>query len=69
MDLAQLSMFHLIQSPKPYAVRHKHLGLPDFGVCTLLGILKNTLVRKLDLFPSSGEGVPDTYSVGSVRKS
>jgi hypothetical protein len=31
--------------------------------------LKNTTFRKLDLFPSSGEGVGDTYSVGSVRKS
>jgi hypothetical protein len=27
--------------------------------------LENTKLRKLDLFPSSGEG---TYSVGSVRQ-
>jgi hypothetical protein len=30
--------------------------------------LENTTFRKLDLFPSSGEG-GDTYSVGSLRKS
>jgi hypothetical protein len=33
------------------------------------GIQNNTTFRKLDLFPSSGEGVGDTYSVGSVIKS
>jgi hypothetical protein len=36
-------------------------------LCPSSGILKNTAFRKLDLFPSSGEGVGDTYSVGSVR--
>jgi hypothetical protein len=30
---------------------------------------KSTLFRKLDLFPSSGEGKGDIYSVGSLRKS
>jgi hypothetical protein len=30
-------------------------------------VLKRTF-RKLGLFPSSGEGVGDTYSVGSVKK-
>jgi hypothetical protein len=29
--------------------------------------LENTTFRKLDLFPSSGEG-EETYSVGSLRK-
>jgi hypothetical protein len=31
-------------------------------------IFKNIALRKLDLFPSSGEGVGDTRSVGSVRR-
>jgi hypothetical protein len=31
--------------------------------------LKNTMFRKLDLFPFSGEWGGDTYSVGSLRKS
>jgi hypothetical protein len=39
------------------------------GLCPLSGILKNTTFRKLDLFPSSIEGVGESYSVGSVRKS
>jgi hypothetical protein len=51
------------------AVRDKHLGLPDFGPCTPLGILKNTLFRKLDLISSSSQEALDTYSVGSVRNS
>jgi hypothetical protein len=34
------------------------------------GILENTTFRKLDLFPSSGEGgEKDTYSVGPLRES
>jgi hypothetical protein len=34
------------------------------------GILENMTFRKLDLFPSSGEGGgEDTYSVGPLRKS
>jgi hypothetical protein len=38
----------------------------------VLGILKNTnisMYRKLDLLPSSGEGIGDACSLGSVRKS
>jgi hypothetical protein len=31
--------------------------------------LTDTAFQKLDLFPSSDEGVGDTYSVGSIRKS
>jgi hypothetical protein len=41
-----------------------------FGLSPSSGILKtqkNTTFRKLDLFPSSGEGVGNTYSVGAVR--
>jgi hypothetical protein len=37
-----------------------------FGLCLSSGILRNTAFRKLDLFPSSGEGEGDTF--GSVRK-
>jgi hypothetical protein len=40
-----------------------------FGLCTSSDILKKTMFRKLYLFPSSGEGVGDTYSVGSVSNS
>jgi hypothetical protein len=39
-------------------------GLMAF--CLSSGILKNTALRKLDLFPSSGEGVRDTYFIWSV---
>jgi hypothetical protein len=39
-----------------------------FGIRSSSGILRNTTFRKLDLFPCSGEGVGDTYSVGSVRE-
>jgi hypothetical protein len=36
-----------------------------FGLYPSSGILENTMFRKLDLFPSSGEGGgEDTYSVG-----
>jgi hypothetical protein len=38
------------------------------GLSPSSGILKNTMFRKLDLFPSSGEGMQDTCSVGSARK-
>jgi hypothetical protein len=38
-----------------------------FGLFTSAGILENTTIRKLDLFPSSGEGGgEDTYSVGPL---
>jgi hypothetical protein len=40
-----------------------------FGLCLSPDILKNTTFRKLDLFPSSGEEVRDTYSVGSRSNS
>jgi hypothetical protein len=41
-----------------------------FGFFPSSGILKNTTFRKLDLFPSSGEGGgEDTYSVWSLRNS
>jgi hypothetical protein len=41
-----------------------------FGLCPypVFYELENTTFRKLDLFPSSGEG-GDTYSVWSIRKS
>jgi hypothetical protein len=41
----------------------------DFGLYPSSGILKtleNTTFRKMDLFPSSGEKMGDTYSVESV---
>jgi hypothetical protein len=38
-----------------------------FGLSSV--IKKNIQFRTQDLFPSSGEGIGDTYSVGSVRKS
>jgi hypothetical protein len=40
-----------------------------FGLCSRSSVLKNTVVWKLDLFPFSGKGMGDTYSVGYVRKS
>jgi hypothetical protein len=38
----------------------------DIGLLPSPGVSgsTNTTYRKLDLFPSSGEGVEDTYSVG-----
>jgi hypothetical protein len=40
------------------------------GLFPSSGILENTTFRKLDLFPSSGEGGGgDTYSVGPLKKS
>jgi hypothetical protein len=38
------------------------------GLCPSSGVVKNTAFRKLDLFPSSGEVVGDTYPVDCVRK-
>jgi hypothetical protein len=39
------------------------------GLFPSSGILENTTFRKLELFPSSGEGGgEDTYSVGPLRK-
>jgi hypothetical protein len=43
-------------------------GCSDFVHRPIFWKLENTMFRKLDLFPSSGEGV-DTYSVGSLRDS
>jgi hypothetical protein len=40
-----------------------------FGHCPSSGILKNTTFRKLDVFPSSGEGLGSTYLFESVKKS
>jgi hypothetical protein len=42
-----------------------------FGLFISSGELgsRNTTFRKPDLFPSSGEGGEDTYSVGPLRKS
>jgi hypothetical protein len=43
-----------------------------FGLCPLSGILKITREHNVFgnwMFPSSGGGGGDTYSVGSVRKS
>jgi hypothetical protein len=37
------------------------------GLCPSYGFLKNTTLLKLDLFPSSGEGVGSTYTVGYFR--
>jgi hypothetical protein len=37
-----------------------------FGLWPLSGTLKNTTFQKSDLFPSPGEGVCYTYSVGSI---
>jgi hypothetical protein len=42
-----------------------------FGLCpssSILVTLENTTFRKLDLLPSSGEGVGDTYSVGLLER-
>jgi hypothetical protein len=44
----------------------------NFGLYPSSGILKNiknTMFQKRDLFTTSGEGMGDTCSVGSVRKS
>jgi hypothetical protein len=41
-----------------------------WGLLPSYGILENTMFRKLDLFPSSGEGGgEDIYSIGPLRKS
>jgi hypothetical protein len=36
-----------------------------FKLCPSFGILEYTTFRKLDIFPSSGEGGEDTYFVGT----
>jgi hypothetical protein len=40
-----------------------------FGLCLSPDIPKNTTFRNLDLSPSSGEEMRDTYSVGSSTNS
>jgi hypothetical protein len=50
-------------------IRNQMLGLQGFGLSALFGIVKNRTFQKLDEFPSSGEWMVDTYSVGPVRKS
>jgi hypothetical protein len=44
------------------------LGLRTFPIVRYSRIIEKIACRKLDLFPSSGEG-EDTYSIVSVRKS
>jgi hypothetical protein len=39
-----------------------------FGLFPSSGILENTTFRKMDLFPTTGEGGEDTNSVGPLRK-
>jgi hypothetical protein len=39
-----------------------------FGLRPSSSIVNNKMFLKLDRFPSAGEGVGDTYSVGSARK-
>jgi hypothetical protein len=41
-------------------------GYWGFGLLSIAWYKKT--LRELDLFPSSGEGVGDTYSVASIRK-
>lgn len=41
----------------------------DFAHRSVFWNLKKSTIRKFDLFPSSGEGREDTYSVVSLRKS
>jgi hypothetical protein len=51
---------------------HDTRGCSVFGLCPSSGILKtlkNTMFRKVDLFPSSGKKVGDTHSVGSLIQS
>jgi hypothetical protein len=51
-----------------YIEIHRITGFLDFFPTS--SILENTTFRKLNLFPSSGEGGgEDTYSVGPLRKS
>jgi hypothetical protein len=40
----------------------------DFGRCPSSGILKNTTFRKLDLLPSSGEGVETPTLFGRLER-
>jgi hypothetical protein len=40
----------------------------DFGLRLSSDILKDTTFQKMDLFPSSVEGLGDSYSTGFIRK-
>jgi hypothetical protein len=54
-----LAMVYVVQNPQNFS-----------GLFPSSGIPKNTTFRKLDPFPSSGEGGgEDTYSVGPLRES
>jgi hypothetical protein len=44
-------------------------GFLEFVHLPLFKKLEDRTFRKMDLFPSSGEGEGDTYSVGSLGKS
>jgi hypothetical protein len=53
-------------------MKHGHLtGVKLLGLFPSSGVFgsRNATFRKLDLFPSSGEGGEDTYSDGALRKS
>jgi hypothetical protein len=53
-----------------WKIFYESTELLGFGTFPSSGILENTMFRKLDLFPSSGEGgEEDTYSIGPLRKS
>jgi hypothetical protein len=48
---------------------HRITGFSDFFYLPVFYRKENTTFRKLDLFPFTGEGGEDTYSVGPLRKS
>jgi hypothetical protein len=51
-------------------IEHRITGFLDFFHRPVFYRTENMMFRKLDLFPSSGEGRgEDTYSVGPLRKS
>jgi hypothetical protein len=67
-----LPVGNLYQTHSITVVDSKEYNTQDnwvFGLFPSSGILKNAVFLKLDLFPSSGEEVGDTYSVGSLIKS
>jgi hypothetical protein len=50
-------------------VAHRVAGFLDFFHRPVFLGGRNTMFRKRDLLPSSGEGGEDIYSVGSLRRS
>jgi hypothetical protein len=63
-----LVLFRLCSQP-PLTTEHRSwLNLLRFVLCLSSDILKNTTFRKLDLFPSSGEGVRGIYYVGPLSQ-